>query len=281
MLVAAPAPPLATIPGTMPNAPIAITTTGDWTPDMALAVHDAKIALDSIDWSKHDLVMWVPGTDNHSVHPVFAAAVHQAWSDGSASLSVMNYMASWDLRKSGATGVATLKLVLAGIAAHGGNYNVMLGGESQGAWVIGEAMADPMLRAVVHRAVIMGHPFVAAHHYDDGHDPGIVEINNPGDQVSAPVKGDVGNAIDAMAAMQKRELWKIGAILKAGIDNPNQVGLILLAIVRATIGKSFMKEPHEFSAHMTAAVEFLKNGVFNDGTDAVVGSSLIASEATA
>ena len=61
-------------------------------------------------------MLWVPGTSQHSVNPGFAQAARAAFADGDVSLHHLEYEASWNIRPSVATGVATLRLVLAGIA---------------------------------------------------------------------------------------------------------------------------------------------------------------------
>jgi hypothetical protein len=248
------------------GAPISMAG-GPFPVDMARAQADARNTLNSIDWSKSDIVIWVPGTDNHNVAPAFEDAVRASWSTGGVSLTKLDYEASWDMRPSVATGIATMKLVLAGIAAHGGNHRIMLAGESQGAWVIGEALADPMLRKVVDRAMLLGHPGLAAHHYD-GTDPDIREYNHEGDLVAMPVHGDAGKALDAMTAIHQLQLWKFGTMAEAVLANPQQ-GVALLRTVLAGLPgiKNYIKDAHDYSGDMTRVVEFLRFGRVSDGAD--------------
>jgi hypothetical protein len=264
--VPSPAAPIPAIPGTWAHPS---KVGGTWSADAVRARHDAQTVLNSIDWSKRDIVIWVPGTDNRTIHSSFDQAVRASWADGGVSLAKLDYEASWNMRRSVATGIATLKLVLAGIAAHGGNHRVMLAGESQGAWIIGEAAADPMLRSVIHRAVLLGHPFVARTHYEDGRDPDIVEINRQGDQVATPIRGDIDNAFAAMLAIHQKQFWKLPAVVKALAQNPLHGWLLLASALRALPGATFLSpNPHDYSTQMTAAVEYLRNGRFNDGRDA-------------
>ncbi len=265
-----PAAPAPHIPGTW-TSPGRVG--GEWTPDLMRAQYDATSLLNSIDWTQRDIVIWVPGTSNHSTHPDFEKAVRSSWGNGGVSLSRMEYEASWNMRPSVATGVATLKLVLAGIAAHGGNHRVMLAGESQGAWIIGEAAADPLLRPVIDRAILMGHPFVAAHHYDAGQDPDIVEVNHRGDQVATPIRGNVDNAFDAMLAIHQLQVWKLPAVVAAVAQNPIHGWMLLMSAIRALPGaKLLLRNPHDYGKQMTGAVEFLRSGRFNDGRDAALRS---------
>ena len=60
---------------------------GPFPVDMARARADARNTLNSIDWSKKDIVIFVPGTSNHTVSPWFEAAVKASWSNGGVSLT--------------------------------------------------------------------------------------------------------------------------------------------------------------------------------------------------
>ncbi len=251
--VPAPRPKEIKLPGTISRAG------GSWTVDSARAIHDAQWALNAIDWTKRDIVIWVPGTSNHTIHRRFEQSVQDSWK-GAASLVRLEYEATWHMRRSMPTGIATLRLVLAGIAAHGGNHRVMLAGESQGAWIIGETLADPMMRRTVSRAVLMGHPWHAAHHYDDGHDHDIAEINHDQDMVAMPVKGDVTKAFDALIALNTLQLNKVGLILGALAANAQHGALLLTSALRATLLRGVLADPHDYTNDMRRAVEYLRLG---------------------
>lgn len=241
---------------------------GQFKVDIERAYADAQRVLDSIDFSKRDLFIWVPGTSNKGVNSDFEEAVRASYlGTGGVSLTALVYEASWNIRPSVATGIATLKLVLAGIAAHGGNHRLMLAGESQGAWVIGEAMADPMLRKVVDRAVLLGHPWLAAHHYDAGQDSSVIEVNHHGDEVAMPVKGDAAVGLDAMVAIRTLQIGKLGTVAQALVSNPDHLIKLLGSIAYAVPGlKSLFKNPHDYSAEHTRVVEFLRFG-YTDGVE--------------
>lgn len=242
---------------------------GEFPVDWAKAHADAQQMLDSIDFSKHDIVIWCPGTSNHGVHRDFDAAAHASWGAvkaGGASVIALEYEATWNMRPSVATGIATLKLVLQEIARRGGRHSVMLSGESQGAWIAGEALADPKIGAVVDRAVLMGHPWLAAHQYTDGHDPRVAVINHPGDMVTLPVKGDVTAGLDAMIAIRTLQFGKIGTVMKALLQNPTHAVELLKSIAFALpFVKTLLVNPHVYGPEMTRAVEFLRYGRL-DGT---------------
>lgn len=233
---------------------------GEWTVDWERAHADAQKVLDAIDFSKRDIVIWVPGTSNHGPHKAFEAAVRDSYTGEGSNLVALEYEATWHLRRSVPTGIATLRLVLEGIRARGGDHRVLLSGESQGAWIIGEVMADPAVTKVIDRAVLLGHPWLATHQYDSGQDPRVRVINHAGDQVTLPVKGDATVGLDAMLAIRTLDLSKLGSLVKAIAHNPNHGVLMLKNLAFAIpVLKDLLKNPHVYDGEMTRAVEFLRH----------------------
>ncbi len=229
--------------------------------DWNQARRNAQRTLASIDWSQRDIVLWVPGTSQASVNPAFAQAVASAWSGSDVSVSRVHYAANWNIRPSVATGIATMRLVLAGIAAHTGQHRVMLAGESQGAWVIGEAIADPTLRRVIDRAVLLGHPWLAAHQYLDGRDQGVRVLNNSGDLITIPMSGDPARGLEAMIAVHTLQFGQLPLVVRSMIENP-RLGMKLIGTVRYAIPglRNLWKNPHDYADRMAEAVGFLRDG---------------------
>lgn len=241
---------------------------GEWTVDWERAHADAQTVLDAIDFSKRDIVIWVPGTSNSGPHHAFEAAVRDSYRGSGSNLVALEYEASWHLRRSVPTGVATLRLVLEGIRARGGDHRVLLAGESQGAWIIGEAIADPAVSKVVDRAVLLGHPWLATHQYDRGQDSRVRVINHDGDQVTLPVKGSPTVGLDAMLAIRTLDLSKAGDLVKAMASNPNHGVLMLKNLAFAIpLVKSLLRNPHVYDGEMTRAVEFLRHAALPVSAD--------------
>lgn len=234
---------------------------GTWSVDWERAHADAQLVLDAIDFSKRDIVIWVPGTASRGVHPKFEDAIRDSYKGTGSALVALNHAASWDLRTSVPTGVATLRIVLEAIRARGGNHRVLLAGESQGAWIVGEAMADPALDGLVDRAILLGHPWMAKHRYDGGQDPRVRVINQLGDPSITPVKGDPTVALDALIAVRTIKLSGAGDVLEALATNPGYAVKLL-----GTIGfsipllRTFLRDPHDYGGEMTRAVEYLRHG---------------------
>ena len=258
----APVDPSAATPSAIPfDIGVMSSASGEFTVDWARAYSDAAATLAQIDFSKRDIVIWSPGTSNHKVLPPFGDAVRAAYGDD-ASISYLKYEATWHMRRSAPTGLATLMIVLAEIKKRKrAGQRVFLAGESQGAWIIGEAMTKPVA-SIVERAAIVGHPYLAKHHYDDGHDPRVQEMNHEGDNVAAKINGDIATGLDAMVAIRTGQLGKIGTILKGIAANPMQ-GVILLRdmIYNLPFLKGKNVKPHYYEYEMDSVVKFLHDGV--------------------
>jgi hypothetical protein len=232
-------------------------------PDLARAKRDAEAALDAIDWSKHDIVVWMPGTSDHVAKPDVAAALRKTWTAGEASVVTLDYVSSWELKSSASTAMATVRLFLLGAARRKKpGQRLLLAAESQGSWAVGENLRDPMLRRVVSRAALFGHPQLAATHFEDGHDPGVYEKNNPGDPVSVPLKGDPNDAMAAITALYTGQAGKhVGLLLKVIAQNPG-VGLTILGnyMRELKILPPNPNDKHNYGQQFLDGMNFLKTG---------------------
>src|SRR4051812_36804331 len=81
--VPAPLPPLPAVqlPATMQLGRFS-RAEGPWQVDWRRAHTDAQAALDAIDFSKPEIMLWIPGTDGKGVLPVFDRAVRYVYGDG-------------------------------------------------------------------------------------------------------------------------------------------------------------------------------------------------------
>lgn len=166
--------------------------------DHARARADADRALAAIDFTKPEIVLWVPATNSHSIPGDWQQGIERAFGQR-ASSSIVDYPANANFNDSVATGMETVKLVLAGIAERGGHHRVTLGGHSQGAWVIGDALAEPAVGRMVDKAVLYGHPAPARVDWSDDADPNVRQVDDPND----PFVWDVAGGRQALAAIDE------------------------------------------------------------------------------
>jgi hypothetical protein len=266
--------------GTLPPIEPPSDVGGEWPIDQEAAKRYADRTLRSLDLSKPVVVLWVSGTANPKkgefpqIAPAFANAVYREFQDGNAGLGLMRYESSWNMRSSISTGVETLRLVLRGLKRR--HKQVLLAGESQGAWVISEALKDPVAHSAITRAALWGHPAVAATHFEDGHDPQVLETNHKWDHVSRPISGDRALAMEALIALESdMSLAKVPLLARALIANPVSGALALMSNLRDHLPlpiRVMIPEHHNYSEDFLRGVEFLKAGL----GQAAAGAQLVA-----
>ncbi|MCB0878864.1 MAG: cutinase family protein [Thermoleophilia bacterium] len=236
---------------------------GRWTIDGAAARRGADAALSLIDPSDSaPLVVYVPGTSTHAVPDSLQDEVARGFG-GDASVVMVDYPATWDFRSSAPTGAAALRTVLDSLADSAGARRVMLVGESQGAWIIGEVLTDPARAGVVDRAVLLGHPGIARTHYPsiDQARAGaaqIVEINNARDTVPRVVNAPDEAVLDTLARLTSGQLSGVRSALRVVRSDPRYcvragVNALSGAVLRGR------PDPHVYDGRMREAVDLLRS----------------------
>lgn len=240
--------------------------------DSTLATAEAQRTLSAIDFSRDNIVLWVPATLSHSIPDSWERGVQQAHPDGNVSSNLVNYPAGVNLNDSVATGVETLRQVLAGIAAydeaHGTHHSVTLGGHSQGAWVIGQAMSEPAIHHVVDGAALYGHPSPSRDAHATARDPKILEVNDPNDPFTHTVVGGEqalqGISELAHGASIRDVLPKLGLSLLA---NPF-LGGYLLGRATHDADPSGRPDPHFYEPQYASGARFLAARAQGTGSSA-------------
>ena len=215
-------------------------------------------------------MLWAQQTSASGSKPIkasFAREVQRALGRR-ISLVRIESAATVEFTKNVATGAAALRMVLAAIAARAGRRAVVFGGLSQGSWVASEVFADPRYRALVARAVLFGHPGVAARHFaGEPSASNILEVNHPDDQVTARVTGDPQVPMDAMSFATKPSLGTLPGVLRMLVGNPAFIGHELLSLGHLLL-PGVIRGPHDYDSEMGTGVAFLRGGIPQDLLDA-------------
>jgi hypothetical protein len=224
--------------------------------DEARAKADAARTLASIDWTKPDISLWVPATGSHSIPSQWRDAVAASPDAARTSLALVDYPAATDFNDSVSTGMETLRLVLAGIAEHGGSHRVSLAGHSQGAWVIGDAIQTPELGRMVDKAVLYGHPAPARVDWSTGTDPNVRQVDHPDD----PFTWDLVGGSDALRAISELShggsLLQYGTIAATALANPGFAAYLVGAhLLHARHGAD--EDPHHYQSQYADGAGFL------------------------
>ena len=210
----------------------------------------------NIDMSKDVIVLWVPGTSEHEVNESFAFYTKKYWGD-QAALSLVDYEASWRMKTSYADGVERLRAFLDHIRARiRPGQRVVIAGESQGAMVIGEVMADPKYSKLISRAVLLGHPGVSPHHYKGKN---VLELNNPLDPTTFPWKVGHTEILTALEKLSTEDSSAIPMLLKVIAKNPVfSLWLLILQAQRVPALSESILNTHDYRGEMEHAVLWLR-----------------------
>lgn len=151
----------------------------------------------------------------------------------------------------------TLRLVLAEVQCRGGDRRVLLAGHSQEAWLIGEALADPVVHAIVDRAILYGLPSPARHSYARGRDPKVRQVDDPEDPFTSPMLG-TDQALQSVSELKggSGDRSDIKQIVLAALLNPL---LSAYLIGRTLLPDRYNGEldPHHYESEYSAGASFL------------------------
>jgi hypothetical protein len=223
---------------------------------------DPNITIPKIDFSKDYIILWVPGTDDHNIPAKFAESIRQMFGDN-VSLSLCDYMATWQLQSSIANGDATLMQTLDYIRKHKKkSTKVMLAGLSQGSIVISDIMANPAYSSLVTRASLVGHPGVANHHFDN--DRTVREFNNSLDFTTFDWDSDNEKIIQSVDMFLRGDVLAGVSLLKVGLHNPMQIlwmaAVSLHRIPFLGFTQLLKTDPHNYTEYLDDAASWLNLG---------------------
>lgn len=178
------------------------------------------VRIPNIDLSKKYIVLWVPGTNSHSIPEEFLRDIKQHFGDD-ATTALVDYEAAWTFRTSMAHGYATLRATLEYLISNmRPGTKILLAGLSQGSMVISELLTNPRYYQLISRAALLGHPGVAANHVHGVPDPKISEFNNPFDPSTLPWRGDPVKIIKSVDSFMRGDILDAVYLLKVAALNP-------------------------------------------------------------
>ena len=212
-----------------------------------------------LDPTKTNIFIWVPGTGGHEVHPAFKDAAEKA-SHGDCQFICIDYPASVDFIASVQKGVKELSKILKKVShTKLPEQKVFLGGSSQGAWVIGEALAhDALLKEIPNKVVMFGHPGMSADHVKFDEDANIWEINNPNDAVTFGWNnGERAEIAKGLSDMYRFRPRGFAVLLKYMVKKPRLLWRLFVLIILHTKIINWVTSPHDNSNEMPLAVYWL------------------------
>ena len=209
-----------------------------------------------VDMTKEVIVIWVPGTNNHRVHPHFAAQAKLRWGNR-ASVVLSDYEAKWTFTTSIPDGYRMLKHIVDYVLKHRRpGQRIVLAGESQGALIIGELMARKEYYKAIDKAVLLGHPGISERHYDS--DKKVLEINNPSDPATFKWPGEAVEIFKNLDKFFRKDLTTVPFFLKTAVNAPIQAArLLFTSFGSIPFLSDILPHPHTYSGRMEEAVLWL------------------------
>jgi len=212
----------------------------------AALVHSTAAAcvIVGIDLSKRDIVLWVPGTSQHGVPDKLKDMVAKLMPD--STIVVVEYAATTRFASSRAEGMRNLVSILSVIKKRmRKGQRLFVAGESQGAWVVSDILANHKYYEMISGAVLLGHPGIAANHFKD--DPKVLEINHTDDIVTMADQGDMELAHNVERFLHG-DLLTAPYFVKYAISHPHIAAwLALLGISRIPYIGNLVPMFHDYS----------------------------------
>lgn len=196
------------------------------------------------------IILWVPGTSNHSINPAFANALPL-----SIDPILVKYEASWDLIESIPDGISSLRKIITSLHAKYPTRPIRIAGESQGALVISSLLMDGRYSKLVDRAVLLGNPGVAPMHF--GPNSKYLEIDHMFDPVTFRWTDSTG-LIPVVDRFMNGDLSSLKELAAIAVGNPAKTAIMGCFILRnIPIFRCLVPDTHNYSRDMPEAAEWL------------------------
>jgi hypothetical protein len=204
------------------------------------------------------LVVWVPGTYGNAVHEGFLDAVEEHLGKDARMFSV-DYPASADFATSVPAGLQALSRLIERLVTEKAPFQkILLGGSSQGAWVIHDFMeSDPNFNHV-HKTVTFGLPALSGHHPAAPSDSAPVwDVTSAYDAVGWGWAGSEARILHHVSQVNSGKPWHAIPLLPYLLLNPvHTVGFIGLLLTHFNARRL---SPHDYTPAMPLAVAWLTN----------------------
>jgi hypothetical protein len=222
----------------------------------------ARIDMVLRDIDAHDraIVIWVPGTSEYFIKPSFLKAAKRHLPG--LGVTMIPYEGTWRLSSSVPDGTAVLAGVIRELRRRGDKRPIVLAGESQGAWIISNVLADPTLAREVARAALWGHP-AAAEHQKFGLPGQVREVNNPDDLITMPLDENASKVLESVEQLSRmRVLTGVAGLAQFALQRPEVVGRLATQWMWAVpvVGKSH-EDPHNYTKDFWRGARFLAQAI--------------------
>lgn len=193
---------------------------------------NAPIQVPPIDFSKDNIVIWVPGTGMGHIPSEVKLEILRRLGQN-VSMVNAEYLANWKFLTSMPHGQQTLIAILEHIQRHKRpKTKVYLVGLSQGAMIISDTLAIDKYYDLVTRAVLFGHPSISGSHQEDLGTLKVREFNNFLDPATLEWRGDNLKIIKSLDGVFRGDVLQAVHLLGVAAKNPSETLLLITAGLR-------------------------------------------------
>lgn len=220
--------------------------------DHAMARANAERTLERIDWNKPIIAIDVPGTKVGFPKELADGLQRQAGAERVNATWLEYPAAATGMVESVALGKQTLRLVLDEIRRrdpNGVRYHVALQGESQGAWVINDVLAEDPYRDTVDRVALYGLPGDATHDGALAGDERVRITNHPFDPIWWPHLGPANIGARAPGFAIGRDRSDIPAAALMTVLNPIHAVVFGVGELIGRLSGDYGNHPHIYTEH--------------------------------
>lgn len=221
--------------------------------DHATAAANAKQTLERIDWNKPIIAIDAPGTLWGVPQQLHDGLVAQGGADRVSIVKLEYPAAAHGMAQSVALGKETLRLVLEEIRRRdpdGTKYHVALQGESQGAWVVNDVLAEHPFHDTVDRVALYGVPADKTHDGALDDDRRVRTTNHPLDPIAWPHLGPASLGAQAPGfILGTHERSDLPAALAMMVLNPVHAAMFGVGELVGRITGDVTRNPHLYLEH--------------------------------
>jgi hypothetical protein len=220
--------------------------------DHEQAAANAKKTLEQVDWDKPIIAIDAPGTLWGLTQELKDGLDTQAGAKRVSLVKLEYPAAAHGMADSVALGKETLRLVLEEIQRRdpsGTKYHVALQGESQGAWVINDVLAEQPFRSTVDRVGLYGLPADATHDGALKHDERVRITNHPLDPIAWPHLGPSSLGAEAPGFILGHDKGDLPAALAMIALNPIHAALFGAGELANKVAGNYSAHPHVYTEH--------------------------------
>lgn len=219
----------------------------------------AQISIPNIDFTKDNIVVWVPGTSMRGIPLELQRELIKKFGNN-VSIAIIDYLATWKFLDSMPHGQSTLMATLDYIRRNKRKgTKVYLAGLSQGSMVISDTLTYSRYYNDVTKAILFGHPSVAGAHQASLGANKVREYNNYMDPATIGLKGEPIKILKSLDSFMRGDVLGALYLLRVAALNPSYIPVLLALGMKHVpfYTPKVVPDPHNYDGRYAEGVDWL------------------------